>query len=67
MSLALQVVMIPTSSFASPVEKTVEISTDEQALRSIEDHMKDEDGRGDDQRTTSEVQGDFLVHINVMK
>lgn len=63
MSIALQVVMIPSDSFAAPLEKTIELSTDEQALKSIENHMKHEDGRGDSQEANSEVQGDFLVHI----
>ncbi|MDM5194700.1 S-layer homology domain-containing protein [Bacillus hominis] len=62
-SIVFSMVTIPTSSYADTVEKTVTISTDEQALKSIETHMKDEDGRGEDKGITNEVQGDFLVHI----
>ncbi|KFN04377.1 N-acetylmuramoyl-L-alanine amidase [Bacillus clarus] len=62
-SILLQMVTIPTSSFAETTEKTVTISTEEQALQSIENHMKDEDGRGEDKGVQSETQGDFLVHI----
>lgn len=56
-------VTIPSFSYADTVEKTVTISTDEQALKSIESHMKDEDGRGESKGITNETQGDFLVHI----
>ncbi|RWS41866.1 N-acetylmuramoyl-L-alanine amidase [Bacillus mycoides] len=62
-SIVFSMVTIPTSSYADTVEKTVTISTDEQALKSIETHMKDEDGRGEDKGITNEAQGDFLVHI----
>ncbi|MBC6971603.1 S-layer homology domain-containing protein [Bacillus sp. Xin] len=59
MSIALQVVMVPASSFAAPVEKTVGVATNDQALKSIEEHMKEHM----DQDIESEVQGEFLVHI----
>ncbi|MBE7101536.1 N-acetylmuramoyl-L-alanine amidase [Bacillus cereus] len=62
-SIVFSIVTIPTFSYADTVEKTVTISTDEQALKSIETHMKDEDGRGEDKGITNEAQGDFLVHI----
>lgn len=62
-SIVFSMVTIPISSYADTVEKTVTISTDEQALKSIETHMKDEDGRGEDKGITNEAQGDFLVHI----
>ncbi|WP_377864811.1 S-layer homology domain-containing protein [Bacillus sp. R86525] len=62
-SIVFSLVTIPSSSYADTVEKTVTISTDEQALKSIETHMKDEDGRGEDKGITNETQGDFLVHI----
>ncbi|MGG3446807.1 S-layer homology domain-containing protein [Bacillus nitratireducens] len=62
-SMVFSLVTIPSSSYADTVEKTVTISTDEQALKSIETHMKDEDGRGEDKGITNEAQGDFLVHI----
>ncbi|MED0959674.1 S-layer homology domain-containing protein [Bacillus paramycoides] len=62
-SIVFGLVTIPSSSYADTVEKTVTISTDEQALKSIETHMKDEDGRGEDKGITNEAQGDFLVHI----
>ncbi|KMN45813.1 S-layer homology domain-containing protein [Bacillus sp. LK2] len=62
-SIVFSLVTIPSSSYADTVEKTVTISTDEQALKSIETHMKDEDGRGEDKGITNEAQGDFLVHI----
>ncbi|MGG5794562.1 N-acetylmuramoyl-L-alanine amidase [Bacillus cereus] len=62
-SIVFSLATIPSSSYADTVEKTVTISTDEQALKSIETHMKDEDGRGEDKGITNEAQGDFLVHI----
>ncbi|PGT15356.1 S-layer homology domain-containing protein [Bacillus cereus] len=62
-SIVFSVVTIPSFSYADTVEKTVTISTDEQALKSIENHMKDEDGRGESKGITNEAQGDFLVHI----
>ncbi|WP_439873821.1 S-layer homology domain-containing protein [Bacillus mycoides] len=62
-SIVCSMVTIPTFSYADTVEKTVTISTEEQALKSIENHMKDEDGRGEDKGVTTEAQGDFLVHI----
>ncbi|MGW6192085.1 S-layer homology domain-containing protein [Bacillus cereus] len=62
-SIVFSLVTIPSSSYADTVEKTVTISTDEQALKSIESHMKDEDGRGESKGITNEVQGDFFVHI----
>ncbi|MDR4983720.1 N-acetylmuramoyl-L-alanine amidase [Bacillus cereus] len=62
-SIVFSVVTIPSFSYADTVEKTVTISTDEQALNSIENHMKDEDGRGESKGITNEAQGDFLVHI----
>ncbi|MGG5738307.1 MULTISPECIES: S-layer homology domain-containing protein [Bacillus cereus group] len=62
-SVVFSMVTIPTFSYADTVEKTVTISTEEQALKSIEKHMKDEDGRGEDKGVTTEAQGDFLVHI----
>ena len=37
---------IPNYSYANELDKTVKVSPDEQALKSIENHMKDEDGRG---------------------
>ncbi len=62
-SIIFSMVTIPSFSYADTVEKTVTISTDEQALKSIESHMKDEDGRGESKGITNEVQGDFFVHI----
>ncbi|KIV68479.1 N-acetylmuramoyl-L-alanine amidase [Bacillus mycoides] len=62
-SIVFSMVTIPSFSYADTVEKTVTISTDEQALKSIESHMKDEDGRGESKGITNEVQGDFFVHI----
>jgi N-acetylmuramoyl-L-alanine amidase len=62
-SIVFSMVTIPSFSYAETVEKTVTISTDEQALKSIESHMKDEDGRGESKGITNEVQGDFFVHI----
>ncbi|OQR57636.1 S-layer homology domain-containing protein [Bacillus sp. CDB3] len=62
-SIVCSMVTIPTFSYADTVEKTVTISTEEQALKSIENHMKDEDGRGEGKGVTTEAQGDFLVHI----
>ncbi|UNT71655.1 N-acetylmuramoyl-L-alanine amidase (plasmid) [Bacillus sp. N447-1] len=52
MSLALPVFAVPTSSFAEELQqkKQIEVqSIDEQALKSIEEHMKNEDGRGDNE------------------
>ena len=40
LSLALQTFVAPTYSFAENVEKTTELSTDEQALKSIEERAK---------------------------
>lgn len=56
-------VTIPNYSYANELDKTVTVSPDEQALKSIENHMKDEDGRGEDKGVRNEVQGEFLVHI----
>ncbi|HDR4514598.1 GW domain-containing glycosaminoglycan-binding protein (plasmid) [Bacillus cereus] len=60
MSLALEVFAVPTSSFAEQVkqkEQTEFHSVDEQALKSIEEHMKNEDGRGDNEAAIVEDQG----------
>lgn len=60
MSLALEVFAVPTSSFAEKVkqkEQTELHSVDEQALKSIEEHMKNEDGRGDNEAAIVEDQG----------
>lgn len=62
-SIVFSLVTIPNYSYANELEKTVAVSPDEQALKSIENHMKDEDGRGEDKGVQNEVQGEFLVHI----
>ena len=62
-SIVFSMVTIPNYSYANEFGKTVTVSSDEQALKSIENHMKDEDGRGEDKGVRSEVQGEFLVHI----
>ncbi|MBP3972379.1 N-acetylmuramoyl-L-alanine amidase [Bacillus sp. WL1] len=65
--IAFQVVMVPATSFAATVgngvKETREISSDMQAIKSIENHMKDEDGRGDKVNENGEIQGDFLINI----
>ena len=45
-SIVFSMVTIPNYSYANEFGKTVTVSSDEQALKSIENHMKDEDGRG---------------------
>ena len=62
-SIVFSMVTIPNYSYASELEKTVTVSTGEQALKSIENQMKDEDGRGEDKGVQNEVPGEFLVHI----
>ncbi|PEQ44220.1 hypothetical protein COL10_31630 [Bacillus cereus] len=66
MTVVLQAAMIPTTSFAAPVEKVEkleETTSDTQAIKSIERHMKDEDGKNDKLEVNEEIQGDFLVYI----
>ncbi|HHT7190670.1 TPA: S-layer homology domain-containing protein [Bacillus cereus] len=62
-SIVFGMVTIPSFSYAQELEKTVVVSPDEQALKSIENHMKDEDGRGENKEINNEVQGEFLIHI----
>ncbi|WP_410491885.1 S-layer homology domain-containing protein (plasmid) [Bacillus thuringiensis] len=67
--IAFQVVMVPVNSFAATVgngvKGTREISSDVQTIKSIENHMRDEDGRGDKENENGEIQGDFLVNIQM--
>ncbi|KYZ66784.1 N-acetylmuramoyl-L-alanine amidase [Bacillus sp. GZT] len=62
-SIVFSMVTILNYSYSNELEKTVTVSPDEQALKSIENHMKDEDGRGEDKGVRNEMQGEFLVHI----
>ncbi|HDR4351013.1 MULTISPECIES: S-layer homology domain-containing protein [Bacillus cereus group] len=66
-AIVFQVLMIPTTSFAALVGneggETKEISSDVQAIKSIENYMEDEDGRGDKVNENGEIQGEFLINI----
>ncbi|EJS46906.1 hypothetical protein ICG_05496 [Bacillus cereus BAG1X1-3] len=67
--MVLQIVNIniPTTSFADSVENVVTgtkiTSSDIEAIKSIEDDMRDEDGKGDKIDENDEIQGNFIVNI----
>ncbi|WP_233149560.1 hypothetical protein [Bacillus mycoides] len=67
--MVLQIVNIniPTTSFADSVENVVTgtkiTSSDIEAIKSIEDDMRDEDGKGDKIDENGEIQGNFIVNI----
>ncbi|EMA6344658.1 S-layer homology domain-containing protein [Bacillus cytotoxicus] len=67
MIVVLQGGMTATPAFAasvSPVKQLGEVTSyDIQALKSIEEHMKDEDGKGEKIEANGEIKGDFLVYI----
>ena len=58
LSLAVQTFIAPTYSFAESAEKSVEIYTDEQALKSIEEHAKQ---HRDHEETNIEIAGEYLL------
>ncbi|HDR7515138.1 N-acetylmuramoyl-L-alanine amidase [Bacillus mobilis] len=61
LSLALQVFIAPTHSFAENIEKTAELSIDEQALKSIEEHAKQ---HRHDEENNLEISGEYLLHLS---
>ncbi|MFP3414420.1 S-layer homology domain-containing protein [Bacillus sp. SIMBA_074] len=61
LSLALQTFVAPTYSFAENVEKTTELSTDEQALKSIEEYAKK---HRHDEESHLEINGEYLLHLS---
>jgi len=61
LSLALQTFVAPTYSFAENVEKTTEVSTDEQALKSIEEHAKK---HRHNEENHLEINGEYLLHLS---
>ncbi|KWU64882.1 N-acetylmuramoyl-L-alanine amidase [Bacillus mycoides] len=60
LSLAVQTFIAPTYSFAESAEKSVEIYTDEQALKSIEEHAKQ---HRDHEETNIEIAGEYLLYV----
>ncbi|MGE7883791.1 S-layer homology domain-containing protein [Bacillus sp. NPDC094077] len=60
LSLALQTVMAPTYSFAESAEKSAEVYTDEQVLKSIEEHVKEHSTHEED----IEITGEFLLYTS---
>ncbi|KAA0798985.1 N-acetylmuramoyl-L-alanine amidase [Bacillus sp. JAS102] len=60
-SLALQTFVAPTHSFAESIEKTAELSMDEQALKSIEEHAKQ---HRHDEENNLEISGEYLLHLS---
>ncbi|AWC30894.1 hypothetical protein CG478_019120 [Bacillus cytotoxicus] len=67
MTVVLQGGMTATPAFAASASSVKQldeaISYDIQVLKSIEEHMKDEDGKGEKIGENGEIQGDFLVYI----
>ncbi|HFK1452176.1 MULTISPECIES: S-layer homology domain-containing protein [Bacillus cereus group] len=61
LSLALQTFVAPTHSFAESIEKTAELSTDEQALKSIEEHAKQ---HRHDEENDLKISGEYLLHLS---
>ncbi|HFJ9471075.1 S-layer homology domain-containing protein [Bacillus paranthracis] len=61
LSLALQTFVAPTHSFAESIEKTAELSTDEQALKNIEEHAKQ---HRHDEENDLEISGEYLLHLS---
>ncbi len=61
LALALQTFVAPTYSFAENVEKTTELSTDEQALKSIEEHAKKHRHA---EENHLEINGEYLLHLS---
>ncbi|AAP24872.1 N-acetylmuramoyl-L-alanine amidase [Bacillus anthracis] len=61
LSLALQTFVAPTHSFAESIEKTAELSIDEQALKSIEEHAKQ---HRHDEENDLEISGEYLLHLS---
>jgi N-acetylmuramoyl-L-alanine amidase len=61
LSLALQTFIAPTYSFAESATKFAEISTDEQALKSIEEHAKK---HRHDEENHLEINGEYLLHLS---
>ena len=61
LSLALQTFVAPTLSFAENIEKTAELSIDEQALKSIEEHAKQ---HRHDEENDLEISGEYLLHLS---
>ncbi|MGG0123524.1 S-layer homology domain-containing protein [Bacillus paranthracis] len=61
LSLALQTFVAPIHSFAESIEKTAELSTDEQALKSIEEHTKQ---HRHDEENDLEISGEYLLHLS---
>lgn len=65
--MTLQVVMVPTVSFADPIENGItelgETPSDMQVIENIENNMKHENGKGVKVDANGEIKGDFLVNI----
>ncbi|WP_142306526.1 MULTISPECIES: S-layer homology domain-containing protein [Bacillus] len=61
LSLALQTFIAPTHSFAENIERTAELSIDEQALKSIEEHAKQ---HRHDEENDLEISGEYLLHLS---
>ncbi|MGH1298674.1 S-layer homology domain-containing protein [Bacillus pretiosus] len=61
LTLALQTFVAPTLSFAENIEKTAELSIDEQALKSIEEHAKQ---HRHDEENDLEISGEYLLHLS---
>ena len=59
--MALQTFVAPTHSFAESIEKTAELSMDEQALKSIEEHAKQ---HRHDEENDLEISGEYLLHLS---
>ncbi|WP_128855682.1 S-layer homology domain-containing protein [Bacillus sp. CDB3] len=61
LSLALQTFATPTYSFAETAKTNTETSTDEQALKSIEEHAKK---HRHDEENHLEINGEYLLHLS---
>ncbi|WP_439875158.1 S-layer homology domain-containing protein [Bacillus mycoides] len=61
LSLALQTFATPTYSFAETAKTSTETSTDEQALKSIEEHAKK---HRHDEENHLEINGEYLLHLS---
>ncbi len=59
--MAVQTFVAPTHSFAESIEKTAELSMDEQALKSIEEHAKQ---HRHDEENDLEISGEYLLHLS---
>ncbi|WP_264448618.1 S-layer homology domain-containing protein [Bacillus cereus] len=61
LSLALQTFATPTYSFAETAKTNTETSTDEEALKSIEEHAKK---HRHDEENHLEINGEYLLHLS---